>query len=750
MPASVSSLTMLANLRMEDCRPLGRIAYYRAGTGSPQYDITDRLLLPVIVTRPLNAFATAEISLDNADGLLNPKNLVSSFNWTSSAWDPLIDDHRIVDIQMGARCRINVASGATVNTVTVPQSGTAGQLTDRIFGANSVADTPWVGWGNVGQITIRLDLGTQRAIRGVAFRGQTDVASAHNIHLPDSVQIALSIGSAAGPYTTWAGPGMAIYRDSHGPMAYDITHDLVRDCQARWVEFRLFTQSARQYQVDEVEVYAADQSLSDYDTMFSGRLGDSMEVADDKIIHLEQIRDRMRRMDDLFLEITRKYHDTDISSIVFDLYVNSTKGAGVSTTQMAVDVASFNMPWWKAQNQSVYKSACELARMIAWEHGWDPMQGKILFRWLRDDLTVGERVLETGRGPWREFTLNASGRDLRNKVKIKYGENLEWSIPAMCDSDSIARYGERYFIIQDPAIPSAQVAVALANAVLQDYGSVALEGTISGDGDGYLHPGQVVSVVDSDTSMAATTLFRITQLEHRLEEKQEGAKDWTTSLRLRGIRPRFVSVVSSIRARANSGFVEMDWGAPNQVYWKNFGCYVSRSSTSIGSLFLSTDVFSGTCSPLTNGLEYWLTVRAADQDDAAGKSAGPINVTPALGGPQAWRYGATAWQPTVTSISPVGVTRNRARQLRITSPMKMLGQWTSFHVYRSSPSTTTPDVVVTFLAATHRFPPDWNWLTFLWTDYLEDPGTYYYRVAAFAPRNNMESDPSNWIVTTAV
>ena len=183
-----------ANQLRADARPLAKLACRR---DEVWWDLSDRLLFPLTITRRLRAVTTADLSLDNADGLLARENRVSSWNYdVTSTYDPLLDEGRVVRIQQGAELHPNLAYGLTYDCGSPPPTRPASllgtELTDGGFGQpGNEQDDSWVGWQGV-PVTVTFSLSPARDVHSAAVSFLT--RSAKGVFLPSSASITL-IGS---------------------------------------------------------------------------------------------------------------------------------------------------------------------------------------------------------------------------------------------------------------------------------------------------------------------------------------------------------------------------------------------------------------------------------------------------------------------------------------------------------------------------------------------------------------------------
>ena len=154
--------------------------------------------LSFTITRRLKAVTTADLTLDNTDGMLARDNRVSSWNYdVSSTYDPLLDEGRFIRLRQGVELHPNLAYGLSYECAspapTRPESLRSVELTDGGFGqTGNELDDAWIGWQGQ-QATVVFTLSPARHIHSVAASILS--RSAADVLLPSSASVTL-IGSA--------------------------------------------------------------------------------------------------------------------------------------------------------------------------------------------------------------------------------------------------------------------------------------------------------------------------------------------------------------------------------------------------------------------------------------------------------------------------------------------------------------------------------------------------------------------------
>jgi hypothetical protein len=619
---------------------------------------------------------------------------------------------------------------------TPPASGSLLTLTDQAFASDptSVAAPQWVCW-NDAQFDVKVDLGSVTSICGVSISALSK--SCANRTLPASIQLFGSTSSESGPFESLGAFDLSIYKDSPSGQTFYL-HKLV-GTTARWVLLCFSPKGSSWHQLDEIEVYSPTYAGSFRQKAFTGILGDDIGQSADGAIELLQVRDNSKKLDDQFASTYLTYVNTAPETVIADLLTNSFYGLRLNSSEFSFDPTNFTLPRWTSQNQSIYKSCLELASMLGWVFEADESG---IFRLREPDPTrfVGEEIYlpELNLRDWRK---NTTGKSLRNHVIVRFRDTRQILVTVEArDASSIERFGERRFVLEEPTVKHAVLARQLAGAILRDYGYVVNNGAGEIDGDPYLSPGQVVTIVESATTASRSDqLYRITALESEFDMTPDTGLDWRTALTLRGYRYRAPSLVQTFRAFPGSASVRLEWGAAPEAYVSAYNAYVSTAVASVGSRFADVNSLSVTGSGLTNGTQYWFRVAAHTADGIEGDLAGPVGVTPQSGA-TGETEASSAWA--ISSLSAARASP-MIRIVRLSWPRPsqgMPGGW-CYNIFRSKTNTLNPAILATVPPITS---PE------IWFDQSLQirtaPGVWWYRVAVFNPTDGFHGSPSPWAV----
>jgi hypothetical protein len=727
-----SEMDVKANQLSAEVRPLAQVHFWRDNTW---WDLSDRLLFPLTITRRLKAVTTAEIVLDNADGMLARDSRVSSWNYdVTSHFDPLLDEGRKIRVRQGVELHPNLAYGkaysCTESGPTRPTSLLGTELTDGGFGQpRNELDDAWVGWQGT-PATVKFSLSPARHVGAVAVSLLTRAAA--GVLLPSSGSVTLmgSAGTLTAPL-----PLDHLRDDPAGRRQYVYGLDLDQRDVAQ-VTFRFFPKSPQAWIcMDEVAMYDASTTLDWLKTTFTGLLGDEItQYATDRgVVHLGQVRDVSKRLADLFVEVFDNYQDMTIEGIVEDLLVNPRYEAEASAAECALDTTGFTMPKWTEQNASVLDACAQLAKMIGWVFEADD-EGVYRLHDLEWEAQSGEETYLAGRD-LMGWAPAVSGINLRNRIVVKSRDARNAEIRVVVeDGESIARYGPRAFTIFEPTLRTAPLARRLASAVRRDYSWVQPMGSGVMAGDVLMRPGRVVSVVHSGcTHSGPEQLYRVEGVVHQQTGHRHGQHAMT--LDLRGYRHRAPSAPDSLVAQPLDQGVSLNWAAqpeePNVVGYRVFqagsmsGTYAQVASTAAPPAVVTS---------LTNQQTYWFKVAGYTSGDVLGEFAGPVPCAPQSGGLPVDAAGA--WQPQSLSIDIVQIWAVRRPRLiwwpRLAAPLG-----TCYNIYRSQVS-AGPFALV----GTRTQPGSWQ---VVWMDYGAGgvSGDLYYEVTYYDPASDFESWPSS-------
>ncbi|UCC67318.1 MAG: fibronectin type III domain-containing protein, partial [Armatimonadota bacterium] len=726
-----TEMDVKANQLFANARPLAQLRMQR---DDAWWDLSDRLLFPFTITRRLKAVTTADLMLDNSDGMLARDNRVSSWNYdVSSAYDPLLDEGRLVRIQQGVELHPNLAYSMPYACVsaspTRPESLRGTELSDGGFGQpRNEVDDAWVGWHGT-EATVVFSLSPARQIHSVAASLLS--RSAAGVLLPTSASVTL-VGSA-GSYMAPL-PVDHLRDDPAGRRQYICGLD-VHQQDVSQVILRFSPKSQEAWiHIDEIAIYDESTTMDWLKTTFTGILGDDItqHATDRGVIHLGQVRDMTKRLADLFIEVFDHYADLPIEEIVEDLLTSARYEAALSGDDYSLDSTAFIMPKWTEQNASLLDAGSQLAKMIGWVLEADD-DGIYTLHDLEWTTQTGEETYLSDRD-LLGWAPSVSGINLRNRIVVKSRDARNRDIRVTVqDPESIARYGPRLFTIFEPTMRSAPLARQLANSIRRDYSWIQPTGSGVIAGDVFMRPGRVVTVVHSGcTHSGPEQLYRVEAVTHRQTGHRHGQH--TMTLELRGYRHRVPSAPDSLVAHPMESAVRLDW-APQPEDPSIVGYRVFQAGTVAGSYsqVASTGVPPATVTSLTNAQTYWFKVAAWNTADVLGEFAGPVPCAPQSGGLPT--QAEATWQPQSLTASLVyiwGMSRpSLAWYPRLPAPTD-----TCYNIYRSQVSTGPYSLIAT------RTQPGAGLVT--WIDYSTERlrGSLYYEVTFYDPGNNFESWPS--------
>lgn len=726
-----TEMDVKANQLAAQARPLAALEFRRDGAWS---DLSARLLFPLTITRPLKAVTTADLMLDNADGMLARDNRVSSWNYdASSRWDPLLDEGRLVRIRQGVELHPNLAYGASYACApapTRPASLRGNELTDGGFGQpGNEADDAWVGWRGE-RATVTFTLSPARDVCGAAASIQTRAAA--GVVLPASASVTLE-GSGG----TFTAP-LAVDHlrdDPAGRRQYLYALDLGQRGVSR-VTFEFHPASPEAWvQVDELAIYDASTTSDWLKTTFTGILGDDItqQATDRGTIHLAQVRDTSKRLSDLFVEVFDHYAEQSVEAIVEDLLTNPRYEAGLSPPDYALDATGFVMPKWTEQNATLLDACTQLAKMIGWVFEADD-EGIYTLH----DLEWTAQTAEETYLPDRDllgWAPSVSGINLRNRITVKSRDarNQDISVTVQ-DAESIARYGPRLFTLFEPTLRTAPLVRQLASAIRRDYSWVQPTGSGVTAGDVFMRPGRIVTVVHSgSTHSGPEQLYRVEAVVHQQTGHRNGAH--TMTLELRGYRHRTPTAPDSLVARPLDAAVRLDWALqPEEPSIVGYRAFQSNTMTGsyveVGSAAAPPIVIGG----LTNAQTYWFEVAAYSSGDVLGEPAGPVPCAPNSGGAPC--QAEAVWQPRSLSATLVTIW-GRPRPKLVWMPSLPAPFGTCYNIYRSQVSTGPFSLIAT------RSQP--GPFAAAWIDFGTDDmsGDVFYEVTYYDPRRDFESWPSS-------
>jgi len=726
-----SEMDVKANQLSAEARPLAQLHFWRDDTW---WDLSHRLLFPFTITRRLRAVATADLTLDNADGMLARENLASSWNYdVSSSYDPLLDEGRLVRIRQGVELHPNLAYGLTYAcspAPTRPNTVRGTELTDGGFGQpGHEGDDAWVGWQGLAA-TVTFSLSPARDLHSVAVSLLT--RSAGEVLLPASAAVTLT--GSGGTHT--APLALDHLRDDPaGRRQYLYGLDLGQRGVSQ-VQFTFYPRSEQAWIcLDEVALYDASTKVDWLKTTFTGMLGDEItqQATDRGVVRLAQVRDTSKRLSDRFVELFDHYAEAPIEAILEDLLTNPRYEAGLEAEEFSLDTTGFVMPKWTEQNASVLDGCAQLAAMIGWAFEADD-EGIYTFHDLEWTTQTGEETYLAGRD-LLGWAPSVSGLNLRNRIVVKSRDARNRDLSVIVeDAESIARYGPRLFTLFEPTLRTAKLARQLANAIRRDYSWVQPSGSGLVAGDVFMWPGRVVTVVHSGcTHSGPQQLYRVEAVVHRQTGHRHG--DHAMTLELRGYRHRAPMAPDSLVAQPMDQAVSLDWALqPEDASIIGYRVFQSLTMTGSYTQAASTAAPPALVGSLTNAQTYWFKVAGWTAGEVLGEFAGPVPCAPESGGLPT--QAEAAWQPRSLSATAQMIW-GIPRPSLTWHPGLPAPSGTCYHIYRSQVSTGP------FALMGTRTQPGSAAVT--WVDYgtARLSGHLYYEVTFFHPGNGFESWPSS-------
>ncbi len=721
-------------------------------------DYSDRLYVtpehPLQITRRLKGPATADLYLDNHDGLLARGNADSQHN----SGGAFLDADRRIRIRQGWRTRYNqvkvwgLAAIYSPNPhANYPDAGKT-QLTDSIL-AQDRADTDldWVGWLDT-NVTVVLSFGN---LTGVPWRGAAVRAlsrTSQNVSFPTSAHVVVTDGADK----EWTYPLECAHltNDARGQSAVLVTRDAGPLDTVKTLTFKFAKVQSQYVLLDEIAVYCA-STIDWYRTTFSGLLGDSIgQDADDRaLVRLGQVRDATKRLADNYIQQFAHYkHSANtpntVEQIISDILSSVSYGVTAPFSGYSTEPTGFVFPKWTEQNASVYDACSQLAKSVGWVFGadddgtwrlWEPPA----------DLLSPQRYLVAGHN-LLDWTHEVSDRSMRNHVIVTAMGPDNNNIRAEAKNQaSINSYGERRFFVNEPSLKTSVLCRRLARAILRDYGWVQRYGQALAWGDLTLRPGMVVGIVDSFASYSkATELYRVDGQVTRQTGHLMG--DITEELALRAYNPLLPSAPESFTAQSQSGAAILNWLAmtedPSVV---GYGVYQAGS---LGDTFALVDTPVAppdTTWDLTNDVPYWFEVAGFTAEGIAGDRAGPLMCMPTSGAP-VFTQAEMQWVPTsvtATAVDLWGVNRATVKWYGGQDALTAYKRGRSFesHVVQRAVSTPGPwedagSVLYDDTATTLQQYRD--------SLYNLPAGTYYYRVQYYRATDGFYSAPSSIVGVT--
>ncbi len=439
--------------------------------------------------------ATFDFEVWDAQGLLTPENQESSYNYDSvPSWDPLIDEARKIVFRVGVFCWENIVAGASPSSTTLTLNGSGGTVTKMTNGSlENAATTPlapsemaWYHHSNsVNEIVY--DLGGVASVKHAAIRLIQRSALTDSI-LPSTIQVLTSRNG-----TTWDSfPVMPVDDDNTNNLPGDwgkspdgvaveiATCDL--DIGARYVKFRIFASDTGNVMIDEIVVYGGASGDFLGANVFTGYLGDKIDIGNDGKIACSAV-DVLKKMgDNNEAQLTAHYVLSDTMDIASSLCQSTSYWNGLNTYQTGFTnteigwfggVSGLVYPTYQGQTNAILGYVQELFPSIGYYFYGD-----------------GNGYLQAIEPPYRQYQPSrimaaglSSNNDARACVRHRTGKNMrnvaEVSSGAVAsggsgtitlfEPNSRNKYGSRRSKITDPILTSPDLRKKAAEYFLRDY-----------------------------------------------------------------------------------------------------------------------------------------------------------------------------------------------------------------------------------------------------------------------------------------
>ncbi len=345
--------------------------YYR---DSAWTDLTSRVVVrstdgnefPVRVSKPYRGMYSAELTLDNSDGLLTREDRESALNLNgASEYDPLMDEARKVRLKQGIYCYGLISDGITPTVDTALDGGVPARLTDNTFGTvTDETDVDWCYWTAVASEatrTVTIDLGSAQTVRHGMISFLSMTSASPQIMLPSTVQFQYSTNG-----TDWTNIGSAFdlshYKNSISGQRY-LAYFNDCDRSARYVR-AVITNIAEENEIylDEFSVWGgATADTQILKGTFCGYLGDDISAPSKEGYITVRFQDvRKKEQDNNRVPVTLEYRDKRPEEIIYDLLTNESYWSSAETegTNLVTD-PSFELgthPGWTAASGGTRKS----------------------------------------------------------------------------------------------------------------------------------------------------------------------------------------------------------------------------------------------------------------------------------------------------------------------------------------------------------------------------------------------------------
>lgn len=469
--------------------------YEREGTwhlspAQPVFEEQNHVILHKAYRQP----TVAEFLLPDHDGTLTPENLGSSYNYDSdgTTYDPLIDEARKVLLRAGVWCWNNLADGLTPTASLAPSSGSLGLLSDGEFGdagaGTASEDAAFVRFSpaSATPFTLTYDLGSVQHVRHSLARFGTRSGACS---LPASVQWSASVDGAL--WVSWPAKPVGGTDGDWDESPDGQVVDMIRadmDYHARYVRITITPTGAQTIWLDEWAVYGGSVGLYLGANVFTGYLGDEIDIAPEGYLRIRATDVTKKLGDNNEARLTQQYGTgsaaVDLADVVYLLLTspvywvetppnyNAPFTAAEIGWNYGVNVTGFALPVWQGQANNMQGYCLELVHLIGWEMRPDG-NGILYLREPPYTRTLPEKLYvaaNDGNGELRHAVRLRTGKDMRNVVEVATGGVASGTGSTVrLVPQSVRKYGRRRVIITDPLLNTDALRSKTANAVLRDY-----------------------------------------------------------------------------------------------------------------------------------------------------------------------------------------------------------------------------------------------------------------------------------------
>lgn len=453
----------------------------------PTIDNTD----PIIIEHTYRQPTTAEFTLLDRDGSLVPENMESLYNYKLDGitYDPLIDEARKIRLTGGIFCFDSLTHCLVPTSSLTPSSGSLSQLTDGLLDDNSISTSKFVKFvpPSTSDFTITVDLGSLKWIRHACCRfGTKDGVCS----LP--AYVTFQVSSDGINYKSWprkpVGGVNGDWDESRAGQVIEMVRTDI-DESARYVRITITPETASQtIFMDEIDFYGGYVGGTAYHSIFTGFLGDDVDVSERGYIKIRATGMLKKLADNNEVRLTQQYGGgagpVELADILYLLLTSASYWHGNSGDYDAPfssdeilwaygsNYTRFQLPVWQGQSNNMLGYGYELAGMIGWELYEDP-DGRLGLREPPYRQIMPDQVFVAapdGNGELRHCERQRTGKDMRNIVEVSVGDGKFGGQRSIrINPTSVGRYGRRRVIITDPILATPDLRQKAGDYILRDY-----------------------------------------------------------------------------------------------------------------------------------------------------------------------------------------------------------------------------------------------------------------------------------------